>query len=264
MENVRFHGSSPYLTMVVHGGPGAPGTMAPVAEVISEKMGVLEPFQTRTTIRGLIDELGDVIEAYGSPPMTIIGHSWGAWLSLIFASLNPSVVEKLIIIGSGPLECPYCKNMMETRMGRLGQDERTDAARILSQLEIAGADDKGDLLSEFGRLMSKADSYDAVEHGEDAISCDYDAFRNVWREAEKMRNSGKLLELAGSVLCPVVAIHGDHDTHDPEGVRIPLSRRLMDFKFILLERCGHEPWYEKHAKDRFYAILMQELGSKRH
>jgi pimeloyl-ACP methyl ester carboxylesterase len=57
----------------------------------------------------------------------------------------------------------------------------------------------------------------------------------------------------------VVAIHGDHDPHPADGVREPLERALSDFRFVLLDRCGHEPWQERHARDRFYAILRNEL-----
>ena len=62
------------------------------------------------------------------------------------------------------------------------------------------------------------------------------------------------------IKCPVTAIHGDYDPHLADGVRIPLSRVLKDFKFILLEKCGHEPWIEKYAKDKFFNVLREEIG----
>jgi hypothetical protein len=42
---------------------------------------------------------------------------------------------------------------------------------------------------------------------------------------------------------------------------VPLARVLRDFRFVLLPRCGHEPWRERHARDAFYAVLRQELSS---
>jgi len=39
-------------------------------------------------------------------------------------------------------------------------------------------------------------------------------------------------------------------------VRIPLAMRVRDFRFILLEKCGHCPWREVHARDRFFNVLM--------
>ncbi|MFH1652023.1 MAG: alpha/beta hydrolase, partial [Chloroflexota bacterium] len=55
-------------------------------------------------------------------------------------------------------------------------------------------------------------------------------------------------------------IHGDADPHSAEGVKVPLSRVLPDFRFILLERCGHEPWIERAARDTFYKILRSEVA----
>ena len=87
----------------------------------------------------------------------------------------------------------------------------------------------------------------------------YHVNQRVWREAAALRQSGELLEMGKKIKCPVVAIHGDYDTHLAEGVREPLSRVLNDFRFILLEKCGHEPWIERHARDRFYEVLKEEI-----
>jgi pimeloyl-ACP methyl ester carboxylesterase len=91
------------------------------------------------------------------------------------------------------------------------------------------------------------------------LDCSYEIFKGVWEEASDLRRSGKLLELGREIQCQVVAIHGDYDPHPFEGVREPLSRFLKDFKFILLEKCGHRPWIEKEVKERFYEILKQEI-----
>ena len=44
-----------------------------------------------------------------------------------------------------------------------------------------------------------------------------------------------------------MAIHGDYDPHPASGVKEPLSRILRDFRFILLDHCGHTPWKEVEA-----------------
>jgi pimeloyl-ACP methyl ester carboxylesterase len=57
----------------------------------------------------------------------------------------------------------------------------------------------------------------------------------------------------------VVAIHGDYDPHPTEGVREPLSKVLKDFRFIMLEHCGHLPWIEREAREGFFELLRGEL-----
>ncbi len=54
MKNLRKYGKAPFKVAVIHGGPGAPGEMAPVARELSSVSGVLEPLQTATTIEGQI------------------------------------------------------------------------------------------------------------------------------------------------------------------------------------------------------------------
>ena len=49
MKNPRLYGSAPFNIAVIHGGPGAPGEMAPVARELSSLRGVLEPLQTAVT-----------------------------------------------------------------------------------------------------------------------------------------------------------------------------------------------------------------------
>jgi pimeloyl-ACP methyl ester carboxylesterase len=83
----------------------------------------------------------------------------------------------------------------------------------------------------------------------------------VWPEAAELRRSGRLLELGEQIECPVVAIHGDYDPHPAAGVREPLSRTLEDFRFVLLEKCGHKPWIERQAREAFFAALRTALTS---
>ena len=70
----------------------------------------------------------------------------------------------------------------------------------------------------------------------------------------------ELLERAGRIRCPVLAIHGDIDPHPVEGVRKPLSLVLDDFRLVLLENCGHTPWRERRARERFYEVLGEGLA----
>ncbi|MFP3872771.1 MAG: hypothetical protein ACLFVL_07840 [Candidatus Aenigmatarchaeota archaeon] len=55
-----------------------------------------------------------------------------------------------------------------------------------------------------------------------------------------------------SVDYSVMAFHGDYDHHPAEGVKNTLSDILKDFRFILLDRCGHYPWYESEARDDLF------------
>ena len=55
MKNLRVYGKAPYSVAVIHGGPGAPGSIAPVASELSKDIGVLEPLQAEAAGGGLVE-----------------------------------------------------------------------------------------------------------------------------------------------------------------------------------------------------------------
>ncbi len=261
MRNLRKYGNKPFNLAVIHGGPGAPGEMAPVARELSSLTGILEPLQTASTLEGQVQELKAVLEKNGELPITLPAFSWGALLSFIIAASYPALVKKLILIGSAPYEEKYAKDIMQNRLSRLSETERKRAFFLMQTLDEPATKGKNTLMAQLGELLSKADSYDPLPRDSEIIECQYDINRSVWEQASELRSSGKLLKLGNKIQCPVVAIHGDYDTHPPNGVKIPLSLVLEDFKFILLRKCGHRPWLERHARDKFYEILREEIIS---
>jgi pimeloyl-ACP methyl ester carboxylesterase len=229
--------------------------MKPVALELSKSFGVLEPLQTKSTIDGQVEELKEVLESNATLPVTLVGYSWGAWLSFIFAAKYPLMVSKLILVSSGPFEDKYARGMMETRLSRLSADERCEALELLEVLNGQKQSDKN-ALARFGQLMSKTDSFKPMPDDTEG-EADQAIYLGVWPQARQMRKSGELLALGAKITCPVVAIHGDYDPHPAEGVREPLSRVLSDFRFILLNNCGHKPWAEE-ARINLLQILYLE------
>jgi pimeloyl-ACP methyl ester carboxylesterase len=257
--NPRKYGKPPFRVAVVHGGPGAAGEMAPVARELSAERGVLEPFQTAATLEGQVAELYELFMTSGDTPVTLIGFSWGAMLSYIVTARYPYCVEKLILIASGPFEEGYAARIMDKRLGRLSPKDRKEVLSLMIDLDSPAGVDKDYILARFGAVISKADAYDPLPPKNDMLEYRYDIYRSVWEDTREMRRSGALLELGKQIRCPVVAIHGDYDPHPFEAVRDPLSRIIKDFRFILLEKCGHRPWIERNARDMFYALLRNEL-----
>ena len=262
MRNPRKYGNLPFHLVLVHGGPGAPGELALVASKLSIYGGTLEPIQTAGSIDGQIDELKRVLIDTSELPVVLLGHSWGAWLCFMLTAKYPKLVKKLILVSSGPFMDKYAKNITETRLSRLDPDERTKLKSILTKLNSAEYNDsaKDIFMGQMGKLIKKADSYELLHNTQDHVECQYKIYSSIWPEAEILRRTGRLLKLGEHIQCPVLAIHGEYDPHPAEGVKVPLTEILLDFKFILLKNCGHYPWLEKQAKDEFYNVLKSELA----
>ena len=233
--------------------------MAPVARELASVTGVLEPLQTVASLDGQVAELHDVLEEHGNLPVTLVGWSWGAWLSYIFTARYPSFARKLILIASGPYEEKYAEDIMPTRLNRMTEKQRAEVFRLSEILNNTLIEDKNAAFARLGEMITIADTYESLPYRSEVLECRYDIYDSVWQEANELRDGGKLLEFGREIRCSVIAIHGDYDPRPAEGVREPLSRVLKNFKFILLEKCGHEPWIEKSARDKFYKILKNEL-----
>jgi pimeloyl-ACP methyl ester carboxylesterase len=259
MENPRKYGKPPFNIAVLHGGPGAPGEMAPVARELSSEWGVLEPLQTAISLEGQLKELKIILEENGGLPVVLIGWSWGAVLGFIFTARYPSLVKKMIMVGSAVFDKKYAAEITRIRFDRLNNKDKTEALDLMEKLSNPDIDGKDAIMQRFGKLLSKADSYSSISCKSEILECNYKIFKGVWKDAETLRNSGKLLNMGKRIECQVVAIHGDYDPHPAEGVREPLSGVLKDFRFILLKKCGHKPWVERFAQGRFYQVLKEEL-----
>ena len=260
MKNLRTYGAAPYSIAVIHGGPGAPGQMAPVARELSRDYGVLEPLQTFATLDGQVEELRDIIEKHGNPPVVLIGSSWGAMLSYIFAARHSALVKKLIMVGSAVFDDRYAAGIQKTRLSRLEAEAKHEVYALVKDLNDDVVGDKNKLLARLGELFTKADAYDAITLDTEVLEVRFDIHDGVWGDAMRLRDSGELLKLGKKIRCSVVAIHGDYDPHPAEGVREPLSKVLKDFRFILLEHCGHLPWIEREAREGFFELVRGELG----
>ncbi len=254
MNNPRTYGNAPYTVAVLHGGPGAAGEMAPVAAELSSQNGVLEPLQTANSVDGQVAELKRTLEEHGRVPLTLVGYSWGAWLGFLLAARHPNLVQKLILVSSGPFEESYVPQIQQTRFHRLSREEKKEVEFLMGKLDKPGA------LSRLGTIFAQTDVYDPLPIMMEAeVDLRSDIYKSVWSQAVELRKSGKLLEAGKGIQCPVVAIHGDHDPHPAEGVQKPLAGVLKDFRFVLLDKCGHTPWIERQARDEFFRVLGEEL-----
>ena len=261
MKNLRVYGKAPYRITLVHGGPGAPGSIAPVARELSKAFGVLELLQTKASVEGQVKELHDILVKYAETPVNLAGHSWGAWLSYIVAARYPKIVKKLIMISSGPFEEKYAADIATERLNRLPEKERAGVFKLVDIINGDTAGDRDKAVARFGEMMAKADAYAPLppETEPEPLPASEEINRKVWAEAQQLRISGELLEMGRKITCPVVAIHGDYDPHPAEGVKAPLSRVLKDFRFILLKKCGHEPARKVREKRVFEGVELLKI-----
>jgi len=258
MGNFRKWGNPPYNVILIHGGPGAIGSLEPLAKELSENFGIIEHLQSKNTIEKELEELNNIIERNADVPVTIIGHSYGAWFATLFADKYPLDIRKLILVSSGPFKNENAKNIMDTRLDRLNEEERKEAKNLMDIIFEKKEGNKNDALLKFGTLMTKTDSYDLIDNKPETI-VDFDLFDSLSKEVSDLRYDEKLLDSLENVEIPITFIQGNYDPHPADKLKETVDKHGNNTKFYLLKKCGHYPWLEKNARNEFINILDKEI-----
>jgi pimeloyl-ACP methyl ester carboxylesterase len=258
--NVRTYGRAPFAVAVLHGGPGAPGYMAPVARELAASFGALEPLQTRDSLTGQIEELSEQLANHADLPATVIGHSWGAILSLFLAAEHKQLVKKLILVGSGVFDARMSAKIAARRRELLTREQLQRLDQIERALKDETLENRNKLFAEWGSVLSAADMYDPIEAKDETLEVQAELHQKVWSEYELLRDRpGELHRRFSTVEVPALVIHGQQDPHPLEGIRPFLESCLSDVRFEILPYCGHYPWLERQARRRFFELIRREL-----
>ncbi len=239
---VRKHGDNPVI--VLHGGPGAIGS----ARSLAEELGAVEVLNYAQSIQGQLEEINEAVQAMKSKVPIIVGHSWGAWLAVIYASKFS--VRKVILVGCGAFDEKYLSGMQARRKGKLTREEEKRVDEYFLQLN------RGQLreISDFNRLMNKMDAYEPIGH-DDLDKFDFQGHGMLMDEFRPLRKSGSLLEMVKKIECEIVVFHGLDDPHPLAGITEPFDQAGISYTLHTFSKCGHTPWQEQYAKDVFLHVI---------
>ncbi len=247
--------------VLLHGGPGAAGYMAPVAKRLSEHFRVIEPFQRKgdpkkpLTVARHVADLGDVIKAYCSAEKPIlVGHSWGAMLALAYTAEHPGHAASIVLIGCGTFDAASREQMNAVRQQRMAQ-------HVFQRMQerIESIDDPNECLKLQGKLMMQVDSYHLRHVDDEVVYYDALGHEQSWRDMMRLQQEGIYPASFKSIGVPVLMLHGDQDPHPGPMIRNALIPHIPHLQYRPWSQCGHYPWLEKAVREEFYAFLTQWL-----
>jgi pimeloyl-ACP methyl ester carboxylesterase len=257
---VRVYGASGSLVIVLHGGPGAPGYMAPVARGLADRFRVVEPLQRGSGARPLtvarhVADLHQVVVSYCADALpALVGHSWGAMLALAYAAAYPARVASLVLIGCGTFD-PVARNRLQAiRESRMDDEMRRRMARL--QEAIPDPDER---LRALGDLVMLLDSYELITSAQEMEACDARAHHETWEDMVRLQEEGIYPAAFSAIDAPVIMLHGALDPHPGRMIQASLAPYLPQLEYHEWERCGHYPWLERAARDEFFAVLRMWL-----
>lgn len=255
---VRTYGTPGATPVVVlHGGPGAPGSAGPLARGLVDPLYVVEPWQRwsgeepLTVERHVADLAATLGHLVPDTRPVLVGESWGAMLALVFASRFPGGVAGLVLVGCGTFDEASRATLQQTL------DARTSPA-LRARLD-ALENEVTDEAARFLTLYRLCDSLYTFERASDAPAAverfDLVGHRESWADMFRLQASGALPAAFGAITCPVLMVHGAYDPHPGAMTRDTLRRYVPQLAYRELDRCGHSPWIERHARERFFALV---------
>ena len=256
--DVRSYGRQGCDVVVVHGGPGAQGSVASLAAALAPRYTVCEPLQRRgggrvpLTVEQHVEDLAAVAPQCA----VVVGWSWGAMLALSFAAAHPDRVSSLVLVGCGA----YDEAGREAYHVRL---ERALGAEGLKRYEdlrnrMEGAKDpewQDDLLRQLGELVEHATAVDPIGTTGADVHPDAAGYLETWSDVMRLQSEGVEPLMFARIECPVLMLHGDEDPHPGRMIRDTLQRYIPHLAYIGFEECAHVPWLEARARDRFMDTL---------
>jgi pimeloyl-ACP methyl ester carboxylesterase/GNAT superfamily N-acetyltransferase len=243
--------------VLVHGGPGAPGSLSPLARDLARECRVLEPRQRRSgeqplTVDRHVADLQQVVdERCPAQRPTVVGHSWGAMLALIHAAAHPESSASLVLLGCGTFD-REARAEFQRRL-----DRRIDRAlrERLDRLE-AEEPDPDARLALTAELLLPAYSCDPTVSRLEGERCDAQGHRETWNSYLELEARAVVPAAFATIDVPVLMLHGADDPHPGGAIRRSLERHLARMEYRELERCGHYPWLERAAGDELRELLL--------
>ena len=268
---VRHYGRSGPHVVLLHGGPGAPGEMVPVARYLSRQFRVLEPLQRGSggvplSVALHVADLHEVLRDFPRQgPVCLVGYSWGAMLALTYASRHPADLGRLILIGCGTFDTESREAYESSIQQRMDPATRNWVNEIhfhLAKEKDRQVRDK--LLAELGGLYSRLQSVDPVEDpSEEEIACDEGAFRETWEDVLSLQERGIQPVEFARIEVPVTMLHGDSDPHPGPMIHKSLAPFIPQLEYRGIPQCGHKPWVERRARDDFFEMLVECLTGEK-
>ena len=261
---VRRHSSEGTPVIVLHGGPGAPGSATELAKSLTDGFSVVEPLQRRSsgeplTVASHIADLDRIVTVETSPqPPALVGESWGAMLALAYAAEQPDKVSSIALVGCGTFDQPSRAAMLRTL------EERTDDELQLRLAAISReAPDASAQMARAHVLMDDLYTYErASEFPVPELQVDAKGHSETWADMLRLQSESYYPHRFERIVCPVRMFHGDFDPHPGTLIRDNLKRHIPQLSYIRFERCGHSPWVEEHARRPFVAALREWLSAE--
>lgn len=264
IPHVRSYGATGAWLTLLHGGPGAPGHLAPVARALADAFRILEPFERRSggpplTVALHVSDVEATIRRHaGTEPTALLGFSSGAVTALAFAAAHAGRVSQVILVAAATMD-PRSREEF-----RAALDARLNAAARRELYRASTVADSDERLRIQRDATAPAYFVDPFSTETEEVWYDGAGHDQTWSDVVRLQATGRHPADFATIRVPVLMIHGAQDPHPGAAIRAALAPYLPQLEYHELQRCGHYPWLERAARDEFLATIRARLTDPRH
>jgi len=246
--------------VILSGGPGFDcDYMEPVAKelakdhqaILVELRGTGRSIPAETiNVTLLLEDLEAIRQHLTLDHWTVLGHSAGAVLAMVYAGRHPEKITSLILANSGPIRRASAGAEMDNLFMRLPREERDALAKLPQE-------DFGQML----KILLPGYFYDRSNQSAVAPQLTPDKFHpetSALVGASIMGPEADHRPALANFSKPVLIIAGRQDPLDP-AVQYEIHLALKNSTLTLIDRCGHFPWIEQ--PDKFYPAVRHFLST---
>ena len=243
--------------VLCHGGPGIYDYLGPVAAVIDDIATVhrydqrgcgrsqdLGPYDVTT----FVDDLDALRAHWGYEAWTVIGHSWGASLALMYAIQYPEHTMRLVYSSGTGIDPAWHEDYRRIRESKLPPTERK-RFRLLNQRRLtATGEDLERINEERASLLERTELYDAARLNEvprlDCFPINHSLNSALNAEMNRLEETGELRPKVSRIEAPTLVLDGAGDPR-PRWARAHVARLIPNSRHVTIAQAGHEPWVEQ-------------------
>lgn len=254
------YGTGAKTIILVHGGPSLYGYMMSLGDQLTDKFKVIDysqrgsegnPYEGEDLGIDLhIKDLNEIVDQVEGKPI-LIGHSWGANLSLFYAAEHSEEIEKVISLGTASLTEEMGDLFSEIFASRITEADKTQLENINRKLEDAKTDSKiNELMNERLSITSPLYHFDRkTEEKLPVCKWNFSTFQDSIDSLWDLIEDGKVPGLLKKISCPVIAIQGDTDVFPPKETFLFLKENISNFESHEIQNAGHFPWLEEENEE---------------
>src|SRR5947209_12079030 len=223
---LRTYGASGPMVIVLHGGPAAVGSAAPLARGLAASFRVLEPWQRGsgaeplTVTRHVADLHALVASRCAGVRPALVGESWGAMLALAYAAAHPAGAGPLVLVGCGTFDPAARARLRATLEERMDDTLR----QRLDRLPEECPDPRRQLTQRHALTQSLYAYAPIAAEPEVAAGEPFDlrAHTETWEDMVRLQAAGVYPAAFAAITSLVLMLHGAYDPHPGSMIRTSL------------------------------------------